>query len=198
VINDFDHKAATRAASMLLSAIGEDVEREGLASTPKRYAKAWAQMTAGYRLDPAEVLKTSDGADGFDEVGGYDQLVAVGAIPFWSTCEHHLLPFGGVADVGYLPGKSGRVVGLSKIPRLVDMFARRLQVQERMTQQIADTLTEHLNPSAVGVRIIAEHLCVACRGVNKRVKMATCVFDGRFRESSSARAEWLDHMARCR
>ena len=185
-----DLAAASTAVRDLLRALGEDPEREGLLDTPMRVAKAWDEILSGRLLDPAAVLKTSSGADGFDEVGGYDQMIVVSSIPFASVCEHHMLPFIGHADVGYLPGASGRVVGLSKIPRLVDAFARRLQVQERMTQQVADALLTHLGAQGVGVRITSEHLCASCRGVKKQSRMVTEALLGNFREHAVREEFW--------
>lgn len=184
----YDIEAATKAVRALLVAMGEDPDREGLQGTPKRSAKAWRELTEGYAQDPGEVLKTSEGKDGFS-APSYDQMIVVAGIPFWSTCEHHLIPFGGTVDVAYLPGEAGKVVGLSKIPRLVEVFARRLQIQEQMTSQIAESLKEHLEPIGVGVRIKARHLCAACRGVRKDVNMVTSRLTGKFREPE-VRAEF--------
>ncbi len=174
-----------------LRAMGQDVEREGLSGTPARVVKAWEEMLSGYEGDPSQVLKTSDNRDGFAEVGGYDQMIVVSAVPFYSTCEHHLLPFAGHVDVGYLPGPDGVVVGLSKLPRLVDLFARRLQVQERMTQQIAETVQTHLHAQGVGVRVVSEHLCMTCRGVRKHARMVTEALLGDFRDHA-VRAEFWE------
>lgn len=186
----FDKERAKAATHELLIAIGEDPQREGLVSTPDRVARAWQELTGGYALDPATVLNTSDGSKGFND-GTIDQMVVVAGIEFTSLCEHHMLPFVGTADVGYLPNQDKPViVGASKLPRLVDMFARRLQVQERMTQQIADTLDKHLAPLGVGVRIRAQHLCMVCRGVSKRAPMATEVLLGRFREPAIRSEFW--------
>lgn len=190
-VHPFDTQGAEDAARQLLASFGEDITREGLDQTPRRVAKAWREMLVGYDQDPAEVLCTSGGAKGFRE-GGVDQMVVIGGIEFHSVCEHHLLPFFGVADVGYLPNpEEPLVVGASKIPRLVETFARRLQVQERMTQQIADALQDHLQPIGVGVRATATHLCMVCRGVQKRAPMATEVLLGRFR-SPEVRAEFWE------
>lgn len=189
-INHFDLPRAVQAAAELLASFGEDCGREGLLKTPERVAKAWREMLVGYDQDPAEVLKTSAGEVGFRE-GGVDQMVVIGGIEFSSVCEHHLLPFLGVADVGYLPNPEDPiVVGASKLPRLVDVFARRLQVQERMGQQIASALDEHLQPLGVGVRVRASHLCMVCRGVSKRAPMATEVLLGRFREPQIRAEFW--------
>jgi GTP cyclohydrolase I len=188
--HDHDHDAAAQAVRDLLLAVGEDPTRQGLQGTPDRVARAWAEMLEGYRLDAAQVLRTSDGADGFTDTDGFDQMVVLTGFPFHSTCEHHLLPFGGVADVGYLPGEAGLVVGLSKLGRLVDLYARRLQVQERLTQQVAQALQDHLQPRGVGVRLRAVHHCMVCRGVRRAGTMATEVLLGGFREQHAVRDEF--------
>jgi GTP cyclohydrolase I len=144
----------------LLQFIGENPRREGLRDTPRRVVKAWKEMTVGYGVDPATVLGTDFDGD------GYDQMVICKNIEFHSTCEHHLLPFVGVASVAYIPHK--RVVGLSKMARLVDCYARRLQIQEKMTQQIAQTMKQVLKPRGVAVMVEARHLCMSCRGVGKQ------------------------------
>lgn len=170
----------------LLTFIGEDPEREGLKDTPIRVLKAWREMTVGYGLRPEEIL----GKD--FEAGGYDQVIACPFVEFYSTCEHHLLPFFGVAHIGYLPGKASRVVGLSKMARLVDCFARRLQIQERMTMQIADVMEGCLAPLGVAVVVQAKHLCMACRGVQKhKAVMVTSAMRGVFREEGPARNEFF-------
>jgi GTP cyclohydrolase I len=169
--------------------VGEDTEREGLHGTPERVAKAWLEMLVGMHQQASDVLRTSTGSDGFSDVGGYDQMVVLSDIPFHSVCEHHMLPFSGFADVGYLPGDSGMVVGVSKLARLVDVYARRLQVQERMTQQVADALQAHLQAHGVGVRVRATHHCMSCRGVRKAGTMATEVLLGSFRDHA-VRAEF--------
>lgn len=190
-IRPFDREAAEEAASQLLRSFGEDPGREGLRHTPGRVAKAWEEMLSGYRQDPAAVLRTSAGEAGF-RVGKLDQMVVIGRIEFHSTCEHHLLPFYGVADVGYLPDPEDPVVvGASKLPRLVEVFARRLQVQERLTQQVAEALDGHLHPLGVGVRVTATHLCMVCRGVQKRAPMTIEVLLGRFRQPE-VRAEFWE------
>lgn len=155
---DFDRAEA--AVRELLLAIGENPEREGLQETPARVARAYAEIFAGLRQDPAEVLATT-----FDI--GHDEMVLVKDIELYSTCEHHLVPFHGVAHVGYIPNQDGRVTGLSKIARLVDVFARRPQVQERMTTQIADALVSALEPRGVLVVVECEHLCMSMRGIRK-------------------------------
>jgi len=188
-VNDYDAKKVEEAIALFLAAAGEDPEREGLQGTPDRVARAWREILKGYNETPSEVLKTHRGEDGFVDIDGYDQMVVLSDLPFYSTCEHHLLPFSGLADIGYLPGESGLVVGLSKLARIVDTFARRLQVQERLTRQIADALEEHLKPAGVAVRIRAKHECMACRGVNKGGTMATEALVGAFREHA-VRAEF--------
>jgi GTP cyclohydrolase I len=178
-----------QAVRQILTEIGEDPEREGLLGTPGRMHRMWLELTCGYRVDPDRLI---NGAV-FDV--GYSEMVVVKGIPFYSLCEHHMLPFLGTASVGYLP--RGRVIGLSKIPRIVEMYARRLQVQERMTQQIADFLQERLNPYGVGVVIEAEHLCLAMRGVQKGgATMVTSSVLGTFRRLKSTRDEFMSHLER--
>ena len=173
----------------ILLEIGEDPEREGLVRTPERMHRMWLELTCGYRVDPDRLI---NGAV-FDV--GYSEMVVIKGIPFYSLCEHHMLPFFGTAAVGYLP--RGRVIGISKIPRVVEMYARRLQVQERMTQQIADFLQERLNPYGVGVVIEAEHLCLAMRGVQKGgATMVTSGVLGTFRTTKETRDEFLAHLER--
>jgi GTP cyclohydrolase I len=155
-----DQPRAQAAVRELLLAIGEDPDREGLQDTPARVARAYAEVFAGLDMTPVEVLSTTF------EIG-HDELVLVRDIDVYSTCEHHLVPFHGVAHVGYIPSKDGRVTGLSKLARLVDVFARRPQVQERMTTQIADALMERLQPRGVVVVVECEHLCMAMRGVRR-------------------------------
>jgi len=155
-----DHDRIERAVRELLLAIGEDPERDGLLETPARVARSYAEIFAGMGQEPADVLTTTF------EIG-HDELILVRDIEVYSTCEHHLVPFHGVAHVGYIPGPDGRVTGLSKLARLVDVYARRPQVQERMTSQIADALCEHLKPLGVLVVIECEHLCMSMRGVRR-------------------------------
>ena len=177
------------AVREILSQIGEDPNREGLLHTPERMHRMWLELTCGYRVDPDRLI---NGAV-FDV--GYSEMVVVKGIPFYSLCEHHMLPFFGTAAVGYLP--RGRVIGLSKIPRIVEMYARRLQVQERMTQQIADFLQQRLNPYGVGVVIEAEHLCMAMRGVQKGgATMVTSSVLGTFRTTKETRDEFMSHLER--
>lgn len=173
---------ATYAVTTLLRYIGEDSQRDGLLDTPQRVAKALLELTAGYTVDVGKLLAVT-----FDE--HHDQLIVVTPIPFESLCEHHLLPFHGVAHVGYLP--SGGIVGLSKIARLVDAYARRLQVQERLTTQIADALNEHLQPLAVGVLIEATHTCMSMRGARRQASMVTSKLTGFLRERPDLRSEFF-------
>ncbi len=156
----FDHARIEAAVRELLLAIGEDPSREGLRQTPSRFARAYEEMFRGLREDPAEVLTTT-----FEL--GHDEMILVKDIEVASTCEHHLVPFYGFAHVGYIPGADGRITGLSKIARLVDVFAKRPQVQERLTTQVADSLSRLLEPAGVIVVIEAEHLCMTMRGVRK-------------------------------
>ena len=156
----YDAEGVRRAVRDLLVAIGEDPDREGLRETPDRVARAYAEVFGGLRMRPEDVLATT-----FDI--GHDEMVLVRDIEMYSTCEHHLVPFSGVAHVGYIPNVDGQVTGLSKLARLVDVFARRPQVQERLTTQIADSLVRLLQPRGVIVVIEAEHLCMAMRGVRK-------------------------------
>jgi GTP cyclohydrolase I len=168
----------------ILSLIGENPSREGLLRTPARVAKAWEFLTAGYRQDIGAVLNNAI----FTEK--YDEMVIVKDIDFFSLCEHHLLPFYGKVHVAYIP--NGKIVGLSKIPRIVEVYSRRLQVQERLTQQIADTLFNALNPDGVAVVIEARHLCMMMRGVEKQNSVAsTSAMLGSFRDDERTRNEFL-------
>ena len=174
--------AAEKAVVTLLRFIGEDPSRDGLADTPSRVVKAWREMTAGYDEDPAEILSRT-----FEETS--DEMIILRGISFYSTCEHHLLPFRGEAQVGYLPG---RVVGISKLARLVNCFARRLQIQERMTRQIAEAIETHLDAKGVGVVLRAHHLCMGCRGVKQEeTEMITSSMLGKLRRDPSTRSEFL-------
>ena len=169
----------------LLDEIGEDSSREGLLKTPKRVAKSWKFLTGGYDADIEEVI---NGAIFNEEC---DEMVAINNIDFYSVCEHHLIPFFGKAHVAYIP--NGKVVGLSKIPRIIDVFARRLQVQERMTYQIATTLNEVLSPKGVAVVLEAQHMCMQMRGVEKQNSHATTSsMTGLFREDERTRKEFLN------
>ncbi len=177
------------AVRSILAQIGEDPDRPGLEETPARVRRMYVELTAGYHMDPAEVLN-----DAVFDVD-YSEMVVVQGIPFHSLCEHHMLPFVGTAAVAYIPDK--RVIGLSKIPRVVDMYARRLQVQERFTQQVADFLMEHLAPRGVGVVVEATHLCASMRGVRKPgMVMTTSAVLGLFRRSEKTRAEFFSHLQR--
>lgn len=168
----------------LLIAIGEDPMREGLLQTPKRVAKSWNELYAGYNQSPSEILST------VFEDGACDEVVLLKNIAFSSMCEHHMLPFVGVAHIAYLP--SGKVVGLSKLARLTDCFAKRLQIQEKMTSQIADAIEEHLKPRGTAVIIEAHHQCMSCRGICKQnTIMVTSAMRGVFRNDQTARSEVL-------
>jgi GTP cyclohydrolase I len=177
------------AVREILVEIGEDPERDGLRRTPERVHRMYAELTAGYRVDPDRLIN-----DAVFDVD-YSEMVIVKDIPFYSLCEHHLLPFFGSASVAYIP--RGRVIGLSKIPRIVEMYARRLQVQERLTQQIADFLQTQLQPQGVGVVLEATHLCAVMRGVRKPgTIMTTSAVLGIFRSRDKTRAEFLAHLER--
>ena len=156
----YDDAGVERAVRDLLIAVGEDPDRDGLRETPARMARAYREIFAGLEQDPAEILATTFELD-------HDELVIVRDIALYSMCEHHLLPFHGVAHIGYIPGTDGKVTGLSKLARLVDVYARRPQIQERLTTQIADSLTEVLGARGVIVVVEAEHLCMSMRGVRK-------------------------------
>lgn len=177
------------AVRTILQAIGEDVEREGLQRTPTRVSRMYEELTAGYHVDPVKLIN-----DAIFDVS-YDQMVVVRDIDYYSLCEHHMLPFMGRAFVAYIP--DGKVIGLSKIPRIVEMFARRLQVQERMTQQIAEFLDETLHPLGVAVVMEGLHMCAAMRGVKKaNARMETSAMLGTFRENQAAREEFFAHIGR--
>jgi len=187
--DDIDRNYIEGAVSGILKAIGEDPEREGLLKTPERVAKAYDELLSGYRTDPIDLLN-----EAIFEVS-YDEMVIVRDIEFYSLCEHHMLPFLGRAHVAYLP--KGKVIGLSKIPRIVDMFAKRLQVQERMTRQIADLVDELLHPKGVAVVVEGLHLCSVMRGVKKHdARMTTSSMSGAFRSNISTRQEFLDNISR--
>lgn len=178
-----DLERIQRAMRELILAVGEDPEREGLLGTPERVSRMYAELFEGLRTDPKELLSV-----GFEV--GHDEMVILKDIPFYSVCEHHFMPFHGVAAVGYIP--DGRVVGLSKLARLVDAYARRPQIQEQLTGQIADTLMDALHPDGVAVVIEAEHLCMTARGVKKPgSRMVTSATRGTFRKNDVTRAEFL-------
>lgn len=187
--NEIDQPAIKDAVRKILAAIGEDPEREGLKNTPDRIARSYGELLAGYRVDPVELIN-----EALFEVG-YDDMVIVRDIEFFSLCEHHMLPFIGRAHVAYIP--RGKVIGLSKIPRIVDMFSRRLQVQERMTRQIADLLCGAINPLGAGVVVEALHMCSMMRGVKKHdARMTTSTMVGSFRTNPATRQEFLDSISR--
>ena len=175
----------------LLQAIGEDPNREGLRDTPKRYVKALREYTQGYQIDPAELLKVSfDIADADPELT-YDQIIMSGPLPYNSMCEHHLAPFEGHAWIAYLPARGGKIAGLSKLARVLDAFAHRLQVQERLTVQIANAIEKHLQPRGVAVLLRGRHLCQCHRGVRKDGRMVTSVVRGAF-QAQAVREEFLE------
>lgn len=191
IIDLHDIKASTQKVrenvvrSFLRACCGVDERREGLKDTPKRVVEAWKFFTSGYKKDPDDILKVfEDGAERYDEV------VLVSRIPVFSVCEHHLLPFFGHAHVAYLPAK--RIVGLSKLARVVDIYARRLQVQERLTQQVANAIHSNLNPRGVGVMIECRHLCMEMRGVqsHEAVTVSSCLL-GAFKSNPALRAEFM-------
>ncbi|KAB2974024.1 MULTISPECIES: GTP cyclohydrolase I FolE [unclassified Streptomyces] len=181
-IGEFDEKRAEAAVRELLIAVGEDPDREGLKETPARVARAYRELLAGLRQDAEDVLTTT-----FDL--GHDEMVLVKDIEIVSLCEHHMLPFHGVAHVGYIPAESGKITGLSKLARLVEVFARRLQVQERLTTQVADSLMRILEARGVIVVVEAEHMCMSVRGIRKPgAKTTTSAVRGQLRDATT-RAE---------
>jgi GTP cyclohydrolase I len=180
--------ALIEALRTMIREIGEDPNREGLIDTPERIARMYGELFEGLHMDPVEVL-----AVGFEE--GHDEMVILKDIPFYSMCEHHFLPFHGVAHVGYLP--DGRIVGLSKLARAVEIFARRPQVQERLSSQIAECVEDVLGAKGVGVVVQAEHLCMTARGVRKPgSKMVTSAMRGKFRDEENTRQEFLQLIQR--
>jgi GTP cyclohydrolase I len=186
---EMDLDTIEKSVAKIIKAVGEDPEREGLLNTPRRVAKAYGELLEGYRIDPVKLLNNAT-----FEVD-YDDMVIVRDIEFYSLCEHHMLPFLGRAHVAYIP--DGKVIGLSKIPRIVDMFARRLQVQERMTRQIADYVNEILHPRGVAVVVEGMHLCAMIRGVRKHdSRMTTSSMLGAFRKREATRMEFLDNISR--
>jgi GTP cyclohydrolase I len=184
-----DLEAIQESVRKMLVAFGENPERKGLTRTPERVAKMFTELLAGYIIDPHSIVN-----DALFDIS-YDEMVIVRDIEFYSMCEHHMLPFMGRVHVAYLP--NGRVIGLSKIPRVVDLFARRLQVQERMTRQIADYLSEILQPKGVAVVVEGLHLCTMMRGVKKHnARMTTSALHGYFRTNLATRQEFLDNISR--
>jgi len=174
-----------KAVKNIITAIGEDPKREGLLETPRRVAEMYAEIFAGMNMDPREELKV-----GYEL--GHREMVILKDIPFYSMCEHHLLPFYGVVHIGYLPNAAGRVVGISKLARVVEIYARRPQIQERMTSQIADTIAEGLQAQGVAVVIQAEHMCMVMRGVKKPgTNIITSALRGTFRKRAASRAEFF-------
>jgi GTP cyclohydrolase IA len=186
---DMDLPTIRESVTKMLTAFGENPQRKGLIRTPERVASMYTELLAGYRVDPKKVV-----GDALFEVS-YDEMVIVRDIEFYSMCEHHMLPFMGRAHVAYIP--SGLVIGLSKIPRIVDVFANRLQVQERMTRQIADFINEVLAPKGVAVVVEALHMCTMMRGVKKQnARMTTSAVHGAFRKNLATRQEFLDNISR--
>ncbi len=184
-----DQPKIVSAVRQMVEAFGEDPQREGLQRTPERIARMYVELLSGYRIDPAALVN-----DALFDVR-YDEMVIVRDIEFYSLCEHHMLPFIGRAHVAYIP--DGKVLGLSKIPRIVDMFARRLQVQERLTRQIADFLRDLLQPQGVAVVVEAMHMCSMMRGVKKHnARMTTSAMHGAFRANLATRQEFLDNISR--
>jgi len=181
----FDSEEIKKAVTAIIKAIGDDPEREGLVDTPKRVAEMYGEIFMGLDMDPKKELTV-----GFEE--GHREMVILRDIPFYSMCEHHLLPFYGTAHIGYIPNSNGRVVGASKLARVVDIVARRPQIQERMTTQIADAINEGINPDGVGVVIQAEHLCMVMRGIKKPGStVETSALRGTFRSNSKTRSEFI-------
>jgi GTP cyclohydrolase IA len=184
-----DQERIAAATQEILEAVGEDPSREGLQRTPERVARAYGELLSGYRTDPAKLI--NDAIFSVD----YDDMVIVRDIEFYSLCEHHMLPFIGRAHVAYI--SNGKVIGLSKIPRIVDMFARRLQVQERMTHQIAEFINQVLEPKGVAVVLEGVHMCSMMRGVKKHdSSMTTSAMLGCFRDDQRTRAEFMSHLSR--
>lgn len=184
-----DQDSIREAVQTILMAVGEDPDREGLQRTPERVAEMFTELLAGYRESPVAMIN-----DAIFDVS-YDEMVLVRDIEFYSLCEHHLLPFIGRAHIAYMP--NGSVIGLSKIPRIVDMFARRLQIQERLTRQIAEFLDTVLQPGGVAVVVEAVHLCAVMRGVKKHdARMTTSAMLGMFRSNPATRQEFLDNISR--
>ena len=189
VSESIDFETVRKVMYEFLSAVGENPEREGLKNTPARVARMYGELLSGYTMDPAKII------NGALFNINYDEMVLVRDIEFYSLCEHHMLPFIGRAHVAYIP--AGKVIGLSKIPRIVDMYARRLQVQERMTRQIADLLQSTLEPQGVAVVVEGMHLCSMMRGVRKHdARMTTSAMHGAFRANLATRQEFLENISR--
>lgn len=187
--SEIDFKTIEKSVKQILNAIGEDPDREGLLGTPDRVARAYGELLEGYRIDPIKLVNNAT------FTADYDDMVIVRDIEFYSMCEHHMLPFLGRAHVAYIP--KGKVIGLSKIPRIIDMFSRRLQIQEQMTAQIAKFLDTLLEPNGVAVVLEAVHLCGMIRGVRKHdARMTTSCMKGAFRNNDATRNEFLDSISR--
>lgn len=185
-----DKRAISRAVTEIIKAVGDDPNREGLKGTPRRVAEMYAEIFGGMNTDPAKDLET-----GFEE--GHHEMVILADIPFYSLCEHHLLPFFGVVHIGYIPNQNGRVVGASKLGRVVDTLAKRPQLQERLTTQIADIISNTLEADGVAVIVQAEHLCMTMRGIKKPgSNIITSANRGLFRRKSATRAEFLSLVQR--
>jgi GTP cyclohydrolase I len=181
-----DTQKIEKLTGELLKALGDNPKREGLKDTPKRYSEACKKLFSGYEKKPEQVFKVFDGE-------AYDEMIVVKDIEFYSTCEHHLLPFFGKAHIGYIP--DGKIIGLSKLPRLVEIFSRRLQNQERLTVQIANALNDLLKPKGVGVILEARHLCMMARGVEKQNSVVkTSALTGLFKKNMNTRSEFLRHI----
>jgi GTP cyclohydrolase IA len=181
----FDRPAIEKAVRMIIEAIGDDITREGLRETPKRVADMYADIYSGINMDPKDVIKVFEAEE-------HDELIILKDIPFYSVCEHHMLPFLGKAHIAYIP-KKNKLLGLSKLARIVELFAKRLQLQERLTSQIADTIMRTIDPMGVLVIVEAEHLCMTMRGVKKPgSKMVTSAIRGIFRKNESTRKEALE------
>jgi GTP cyclohydrolase I len=188
---NMDFETIRKAVLEVIRAVGEDPDREGLINTPDRVSRMYAELLSGYSADPEKII------NGALFNINYDEMVLVRDIEFYSLCEHHMLPFLGRAHVAYLP--KGKVIGLSKIPRIVDIYARRLQVQERMTRQIADLLQQTLEPQGVAVVVEAVHMCSMMRGVKKHdARMTTSAMHGAFRANLATRQEFLENISRPR
>jgi GTP cyclohydrolase I len=187
---EIDHKKVEEGVRLILEGVGEDPDRDGLKETPRRVAQMYEEILAGIDVDPTPVVTFVPGAN-------FDEMIMVKDIPIQSQCEHHLLPFSGRAHVAYIPNKDGRITGLSKIARVVDTLSKRLQVQERLTTEIADTIEKALEPRGVFVMIEAEHLCMTMRGVKKPGSMTvTSAVRGLFRSDARTRQEALHHIGR--
>jgi len=185
-MKNMDQKKIEKLTRELLKALGDNPKREGLAATPGRYAEACKKLFSGYSKKAEDVLTVFDGEE-------YDEMIVVKDIEFYSTCEHHLLPFFGKAHIGYIP--NGKIIGLSKIPRLVEIFSRRLQNQERLTVQVANAINDLLKPKGVGVILEARHFCMMARGVEKQNSVVkTSALTGLFKRNMNTRSEFLRHI----